>query len=636
MHLQQGDTLAVKTAIIDSKEVNPNSITIDDDITLDVHGIPYQVNVAVTPPVSSSTDVEQNGFINQRLDAAYGPKDASGTVLPQRYDYETDREYPKISTSAQDKTTPDNNKQLAALFQPDYGRYMACKAQNGQNVQMLLSQKFKHSGGTGKKFEHGFRVKFSFTASDGQNTVKWFSIEGHEVAGKETYVLENVNILVLNNAGSVGNQPNRNVVVECFHSDAFLHVKNNPNAAPEGDITGDDGPIGSAFLGRVWGSPTLLGADTFEPVYFRATVNIAKGVYAPDELCKVVNDQINSLSDDQKKLGTGSDLFQQSNSMGTMSFIREKRVVKFTHEYAFQYSPQGNVWVGASQFQMSFNANTNKFQFDFAHTPFYDSQSAIAVQNTYYHMQNKVYDLDADGNIPNGFGPDPAYGSSTSYGGLMLTNLSSRLQTDAQNVPTELDFWATQVGINPTAIVAQVTNNQEAFVLKTLANETNQDQTTKIFAPVYTNQQFTDAMVTSDVIFDKKNVAWQVDDAKQFASIIDADSTNPITGQIPLTEMETTLNGYYLIDIQGIHTTTVGSSNNTTSHSLQGIVSRYYSQAGYTTGDSDNGIPYTHSSAMPLTLSSLKVRILQPDGTLANDVGNDSTIFLQLIRAQQK
>lgn len=196
VHLQQGDTLAVKTAVIDSKTVTPNSINIEEDLTLDVEGIPYQVNVAVTPPMPEVVGDNRSGFINQRLDgAANGPVDKDNKLLPQRYNYKTAIEYPRNA---------DDDKLVAALFQPDYGRYMACTARNGTKVQMLLSQKFKHSGGTGKKFEHGFRVKFSFTASDGNNTVKWFSIEGHEVAGKETYVLENVNILVYNDAGAGG------------------------------------------------------------------------------------------------------------------------------------------------------------------------------------------------------------------------------------------------------------------------------------------------------------------------------------------------------------------------------------------------------------------------------------------------
>lgn len=70
----------------------------------------------------------------------------------------------------------------------------------------------------------------------------------------------------------------------------------------------------------------------------------------------------------------------------------------------------------------------------------------------------------------------------------------------------------------------------------------------------------------------------------------------------------------------------------TTSRTTQAIVSRYYNSGSYTTADSSSGIMYTHVGA-PQMLKSLRVRILEPDGTLSKEIGSDNAVFFQLQRS---
>ena len=67
---------------------------------------------------------------------------------------------------------------------------------------------------------------------------------------------------------------------------------------------------------------------------------------------------------------------------------------------------------------------------------------------------------------------------------------------------------------------------------------------------------------------------------------------------------------------------------------FQQVVSRYFVQNSYTSGTSDGSLIYTHEGE-PTLLQSFSCRILNSDKELANNIGEDNTIHLVLVRAQQ-
>ena len=71
-------------------------------------------------------------------------------------------------------------------------------------------------------------------------------------------------------------------------------------------------------------------------------------------------------------------------------------------------------------------------------------------------------------------------------------------------------------------------------------------------------------------------------------------------------------------------------STEITSRAIHGIIDRYYSKGSYTTG-TDNSLIYTHRG-QPLVLSKFYTRILQPNRTVPEELGNDNTIFIEIIR----
>ena len=84
---------------------------------------------------------------------------------------------------------------------------------------------------------------------------------------------------------------------------------------------------------------------------------------------------------------------------------------------------------------------------------------------------------------------------------------------------------------------------------------------------------------------------------------------------------------YYLVEIGGIFKNKfIGSSYY--SKMITGILNRYYSTGQFTSGSTP--FNYTHTGAEPLFIRSLKIRFLNPDGTLATGIGEDNTVMLTL------
>ena len=69
------------------------------------------------------------------------------------------------------------------------------------------------------------------------------------------------------------------------------------------------------------------------------------------------------------------------------------------------------------------------------------------------------------------------------------------------------------------------------------------------------------------------------------------------------------------------------------SDSIHSIVSRYYTANNYTSG-ADDPIIYENIGA-PTMLSQLRIRILNPDRTNVDKLGEDNTVFLRLMKGQQ-
>ncbi len=70
---------------------------------------------------------------------------------------------------------------------------------------------------------------------------------------------------------------------------------------------------------------------------------------------------------------------------------------------------------------------------------------------------------------------------------------------------------------------------------------------------------------------------------------------------------------------------------NTKNPKVKSIMNRYYTVDSYTTSYGEGDITYQHKGD-PVKVSSVGIRILKPDGTLSDDIGNSNSVFLEIIK----
>ena len=69
--------------------------------------------------------------------------------------------------------------------------------------------------------------------------------------------------------------------------------------------------------------------------------------------------------------------------------------------------------------------------------------------------------------------------------------------------------------------------------------------------------------------------------------------------------------------------------------SIKGIVGKFFSINSYTNGGADSGVsPYIHQGD-PFVLSDIKIRILDPNFQMAEGIGDNNAVFLEIIKAQK-
>tara|TARA_Y100001963_G_scaffold154080_1_gene242126 strand:+ start:432 stop:2540 length:2109 start_codon:yes stop_codon:yes gene_type:complete len=86
---------------------------------------------------------------------------------------------------------------------------------------------------------------------------------------------------------------------------------------------------------------------------------------------------------------------------------------------------------------------------------------------------------------------------------------------------------------------------------------------------------------------------------------------------------------YYLVEINALVDNDFISSEDI-KRNIFSVINRYYQNGGYLSG-TNSGIQYMHEG-QSIMISDIQVRILQADGTIADNLKNDNTVFLELLR----
>jgi len=364
-----------------------------------------------------------------------------------------------------------------------------------------------------------------------------------------------------------------------------------------------------------------LKETVYEPVLLSATVSIDEGFYDPTALAKKITDKLSSST-----LG-GTNLSLLPNPI-LSPFMSTGAQFKVEDGYIFANAKgkviaMGNsfgndptiaetngVLAGTNQVALEFDTDINKFLFKQLHMP--------------------IFDFGGGGNPIVGLfegGPDSSnrtYFWASEAGGFLLNNITSSPPNFMENILGFDNSIFAHYTMTPRTFTDTATRQFliPTFDLKVGVNVTSQylGLDAAVLKDPYTSSANPKPNPLVPILSDSPGSAPFQSTSTDIVNIVASTST-----------INTSQSGYFLIDINTkFKTAFVGS--NFFSRSIQGIVSRYYALNSYTSADESAGIAYIHTSPEPMMLTSLRVRILDPSTQLSTDVGDDNTVFVEIIK----
>lgn len=260
-----------------------------------------------------------------------------------------------------------------------------------------------------------------------------------------------------------------------------------------------------------------------------------------------------------------------------------------SYNISFSGSEDDNYFIGTSNFSLAFNDTNQTFEIQIIHQPIFDANGNLAI--AFKPDNNATADV------------IDIFNKSS---GIIISNLEPS------------DFWEEKLGFDILSFSPQVKT-----VPRTIDDATvffqfidNVQEKVNITGNFYS----LDTLVT-------KNATAQVFQSLAFST---SDSFFTIPAEYRLNKSLTgTTDAYFMIEVDlGITTKLLGTKSYA---KVQQIVSKYYNYQSYTVG-SDGIIPYVHKGA-PVNISSIRVRVLDPRGNVDENVGNDNTVFINVIKS---
>ena len=273
-------------------------------------------------------------------------------------------------------------------------------------------------------------------------------------------------------------------------------------------------------------------------------------------------------------------------------------------------TPNANFFIGTNQVELSYNTTTNKFFWNFLHFPIYTKSGEIATRiietnAPNFTMQTRngcaaFISLSAKNNLtqePFSFW-DGLLGFDL---GQLTVDLTHKLQFDDNGTVYEAQIPQVEDAINVTNAKVDL----DSIVNKTGQNNYNYRKVINI----------ADFGGGDNLPFVQNN----------FNTVVQAEN-------ITVSTLQTLTSPYFLVEMNaGFHTNLISTSQ--TSTTVQAIVNRYFSKGQYTTG-SDSSLIYQHRG-QPLVLSKFHTRILDPSRKVPVKLGDDNTIFIEIVRNNQ-
>ena len=634
--LMPGDEVLLKTAALDTRKEGTGTITLENDVSASISGYPYVVNyIADDKDYFSSPDRDYKRYYASKLMGNPGASPykllTSITVRGVEPSDKIDKctitaTFPgppttKIDTIVKTTAAPvAANSQLPVVSDKGVSALatgngiLFIQSTKAETATFVINGKLKIHGSAGTNTQE------NIVGTDMKPGIPTFSTQ-------QWYEIVSITVLNAPTAGSItvgtmsADVPNTTApiaipqlkgygkhVVPCALHVATTVVASDIKISNIPFNPARNNPIKPAInkfeVDNFLFGPETITDDYFEPRELSHDFVIPAGTYSPTTLCSFINTSI-TLNRAESTGGAAllvNDMMKASTYLSDIDTLWMLREDDSDAPTGFTFSSNdGNglgSWIGCSTIQLGFNSNTNCFEWQYLHTPLYDFQSANATGDPaiVYEQQGSQFF------------------STSAMMGIALTSM------------TPSTFWRNRLGFD--TVFASYTNGSTPRSVGNFVSTRFPTFNVSIGANTTAN------FVGTDTVVQKKNTSNKVPtitSGTKLTTTSDLDNFLPVKATTAYTTLAKDTTGYFLIDVQtNFKTEIIGSSD--TSRTIQAVVGRFYNTGSYTIAGSDSGIMYQHVGA-PQMFQSLSIRILHPDGTLADDVGNDSTLYFEIQRA---
>jgi hypothetical protein len=345
---------------------------------------------------------------------------------------------------------------------------------------------------------------------------------------------------------------------------------------------------------------SAVGATHLEPIQDKVSITIPKGTYSSTQFVELMNSEFDIGGRAGEANGYGQN--------DILTAYTSEYLVKWDGTKMYKISG-GSLLLGASQLEFEFLSDTNQYAINYAHTPYLYGGSQAA---------QKPYQPSV-GFLVLGGGATPITINKNS--GILFSALSSFYTQDPS---TELNFWEDTLGFGDS-----LKPKVESAGSLTYGGLTS--DVFKLSTEPLDEVQTTGGYLGLSMLIDKLNDKWYepVDTTVGDFMSTSTDTFNIIGSQ---NTVNTVNYGYFLVEINSSYKTNFYSKDNNLN--IGAIVSRYYELNSYTSATSDASLQYIHTSPVPINLNTFRVRVLKPDKTLVGNLGDGTSIYLELIKGQ--
>jgi hypothetical protein len=618
LYLEEGDTLICRNSYIDTKAEAQQKIIISEPLDVSIKFYYYAVNWNgnAREYISNSTWRQTNGSVRIPIN----PTD--NRILPQS----------------------------------DGKLYIACDtAPDGANFRFQKS--LTYVGQNALQGVGGFNVFIRYNDVNGQLATKLIELPAYFEFGWGTDSQLDINVVYKNTAPFPLGQDS---AIACF-------LPNTSLSNPEPDLSLRMDGTGREFKDtriQAFTDPTVLSGSIFTPKEGFVNFTIPTGNYDPNEICETINSLatehgkappvIANLADNQLLVpisGTDSNGDHPNSSFN--NFIRFQQDGDDTVDgYGWTYQTSGGApnILGASQFVLDFDEDTNRFSFQFLHTPIYSQADGTnggdSLLGGFCSAQGWSGDQE---NVPAPTLPTNRYRVGKN-GGILLTELqpaslwSDQLGFDLNRFKRDSQTGKPTSVPNPNCILVACQQRSKNSAGVEYTTNGLQSSLPLFYTLPQDGIQMTNGFLGVNTIFEKaSNFQKQVTlDAPAITGgakshfVALEQQTQDITAGDSLFSATSGLTtfGYFLIEVQAQFQNNFLNTSGNFKH-IVAIVSRYYEKESYTSSTSADSIVYTHSGE-PALINSFNCRILDSDKRVATNIGNDNTVILELVKAPKQ